>query len=101
MTEAAAMEQKKPVHPYIVLAVAAILPGVGHLLVRMPGRGLTFVFFTLLLGWVSFHLTTPEHSWAGRYAGGLMIYSISILDAYKQARLRWERFRHGQPVEGG
>ncbi len=94
------MPQKPPINPYLVLVVAALLPGVGHMLIRMQSRGLTFLFFTLLFGWITFHLTTPEHSWAGRYAGGLMIYSISVLDAYKHARLRLERFRRGLPLDG-
>lgn len=54
----------------------------------------------LLLGWVTFHLTTPEHTLVGRYAGGLFVYAISITDAYKWARLRWEQFgrRAHQPL---
>jgi hypothetical protein len=78
----------KPVHPWLVLALAVILPGVGHVAARMPQRGLVFVFFILLLGWITFHLTTPEHSLIGRYAGGLLIYTISILDAYKWAKVQ-------------
>lgn len=100
MSESVAMQQRRPVHPYLVLAVALILPGVGHMLIRMQSRGLTFLFFTLLFGWITFHLTTPEHSWVGRYAGGLFIYSISVLDAYKHARLRWERVKRGLTPEG-
>jgi hypothetical protein len=91
----------RPLHPYVILAVAVVLPGMGHVLARVPGRGLTFAFFMLLLGWVSFHLTTPEHSVLGRYAGGFLIYAISILDAYKLARLRWERVRRGLAPDGG
>jgi len=48
------------------------------------------VFFTLLLGWITYHLTTPENSFLARYAGGLFVYSLSVLDAYKWARVRWE-----------
>lgn len=87
---------KKPLNPYLVLLIAILLPGVGHVVARMPGRGLVFVFFILLLGWISYHLTTPEHSLIGRYAGGLFIYALSITDAYKWARVRTERYRYAQ-----
>lgn len=85
---------RRPAHPYVVLAVAAVLPGVGHVIAGMPKRGLSFLFFMLLLGWVTYHLTTPEHSFVGRYAGGLFVYAMSILDAYKWARVRYEEFRY-------
>ena len=41
-----------------------------------------------MLGWVSYHLTTPDHSLLGRYAGGWFVYAMSLLDAYKWARVR-------------
>ncbi|MGH3345268.1 MAG: hypothetical protein ACRDPK_20855 [Carbonactinosporaceae bacterium] len=76
-------------HPLLVLAVAAVLPGVGQVVNRTPLRGLVFVFYILLLGTVTYHLTTPGHSFLGRYAGGLLVYAISVLDAYKWAAHRW------------
>lgn len=82
-----------PKHPYLVAAVALLLPGCGQVLNEQPARGLRFAFFTLLLGWISYQLTTPEHSWLGRYAGGLFVYSLSVLDAYKWARVRQELFQ--------
>lgn len=90
---------KPPLHPYLVLAVAIVLPGMGQVLNATPQRGLMMAFMMLSLGWVTWHLTTPEHSFAGRYAGGLFIYAISVLDAYRWARVRWELFHHkpGQP----
>ena len=83
----------KPLHPYLVMLVAVILPGVGQVLNNTPARGLTMVFFMLLLGMITFHLSTPDQSFAGRYAGGLFIYSISVIDAYQWARHRWEYYR--------
>lgn len=84
--------ERRPVNPYLVLLLAIVLPGMGHVAAGMPSRGLVFVFFILLLGWTTFHLTTPDQSLIARYAGGLFIYAISITDAYKWARLRWEQF---------
>ncbi|MGQ0656788.1 MAG: hypothetical protein ACT4NU_01640 [Chromatiales bacterium] len=80
----------RPRHPYLVALVALLLPGCGQILNNQPARGLRFVFFTLLLGWITYHLTTPGHSFLARYAGGLFVYSLSVLDAYKWARVRWE-----------
>ena len=83
----------KPPNPYLVLAAAILLPGVGHVLAGYPQRGLTFLFFTLLLGTVTWEFTTPEQSFVGRAAGGLFVYAISITDAYKLARIRYEGWR--------
>jgi hypothetical protein len=91
-SEAAA---KPPLHPYLVLAIAILLPGVGQVLNNAPTRGLMMAFSMLTLGWVSYHLTTPEHSVLGRYAGGFFVYAMSILDAYRWARYRWEIFHRG------
>jgi hypothetical protein len=74
--------------PLLVLAVAIVLPGVGQLLNRTPVRGLIFVFYILLLGTITYQLTTPDHSLLGRYAGGLFVYAISVLDAYRWAAYR-------------
>ncbi|RTL70359.1 MAG: hypothetical protein EKK42_02300 [Pseudonocardiaceae bacterium] len=77
-----------PRRPLLVLAAAIVLPGAGHVLNRTPVRGLMFVFYILLLGVVTYHLTTPDHSMIGRLAGGLFVYAISIMDAYRTAALR-------------
>ncbi len=84
---------KGPLHPYLVLAIAILLPSVGQVLNNTPQRGFLMVFSMLSLGWISYHLTTPDHSFAGRYAGGLFVYAVSVLDAYRWARYRWEVFR--------
>jgi hypothetical protein len=77
-----------PRPPLLVLAAAIVLPGTGQVLNRAPARGLIFVFYIVLLGAITYHLTTPEHSLAGRYAGGLFVYAISIMDAYRTAAFR-------------
>lgn len=84
---------KPPLNPYLVLALAIILPGGGHVAVGQPYRGLGFAFFTLLLAVLSWHTTTPEHSFIGRAAMGLFVWAISIPDAYKLARIRYEVWR--------
>lgn len=74
--------------PVLVFAAAILLPGSGQVMNRMPVRGLIFVFYILLLGTITFQLTTPMHSFLGRYSGGLFIYAISVLDAYTWAARR-------------
>lgn len=84
---------RPPVHPYVVLALAIVLPGVGHVAAGQPQRGFGFAFFSLLLALVSWHTTTPEHSFIGRSAGGLFVWALSIPDAYRAARLKYETWR--------
>lgn len=89
---------RRPPHPGLVLCVAAVLPGMGQVLNGMTTRALTFIFFMFMLGMVSWHLTTPEHSFVGRHAGGFLVYAISVIDAYRIARLReaWHHARGAQ-----
>jgi hypothetical protein len=82
-----------PWHPWTVLAVALLLPGGGHVLAGEPQRGLGFAFFALLLALLSWHTTTPDISFIGRAAGGLFVWALSIPDAYRIARLRYEVWR--------
>ena len=83
---------KPPLHPYWVLAIAILLPGVGQVINNTPKRGIMFLFFMMSFGWVTLHLAPPEASFVGRYAGGFFIYAISIMDAYRWARYRWAFF---------
>jgi hypothetical protein len=88
---------RSPWHPYTVLALAILLPGMGHVAVGQPQRGFGFAFFALLLALVSWHTTTPEHSFIGRSAAGLFVWALSIPDAYRIARLRYEKWRLSPP----
>lgn len=83
---------RTPIHPYLVLAAAILLPGLGHVLVGNPLRGLTMQLFMIPMGWITWQMTTPQRSLVGRLAGGLFIYAMSVLDAYRIARLRWVAF---------
>lgn len=87
------VETEKAMNPKLVLLIALILPGVGQVINRTPARGLIFIFYILLLGLVTFNLTSLEHSLVGRYSGGLFIYAISVLDAYKWALYRSNLFK--------
>ncbi|WP_206456291.1 hypothetical protein [Aurantimonas marina] len=88
--------ERPPHHPYTVLAVSLVLTGMGQVLNGQAQRGLMMAFTALGLAWVSYNLTTPEISFVGRYAGGLMIHAIALMDAYKFARLRWRQWQVAQ-----
>ena len=83
----------RPMHPLLVLLVSILLPGMGQVLNGMLVRAWIMIFFTLSLGVVSYHLTTPAHSFVGRHAGGFFIYAIMVMDAYLWARYRYGRWQ--------
>ena len=85
---------KAPPNPHLVLAVATVLPGMGQVMNRQPLRGLIFVFFILLLGAFTLKTAAPEVSFVGKVAGGLFVWAMAMMDAYKTARIRrtvWEQ----------
>jgi hypothetical protein len=84
----------RPINPYLVLTSAVLLPGSGQVLNGTPQRGLVFLFFMLLLGWVSMNLMPAHASFVGRAIGGIFIYGLSVIDAYKRARIRFEQWRY-------
>jgi hypothetical protein len=77
-----------PVSPYLVLGAAIVLPASGHVILGVPVRGLQFLFFMVILAWVTAKIAPADASFIGRHAGGFLIYALSILDAYKFARVR-------------
>lgn len=91
--------QAKPLHPFIILAMATVLPGAGHVFSGVPARGLQFLFFMIVIGWATSKIAPDQASFLGRYAGGFFIYALSILDAYKIARVKWETWRYARDQE--
>ena len=77
-----------PVSPYKILAASLIVPGAGHVWLGLAQRGLMFLFFTVVLGWVSAKLMPETATFIGRHIGGVFIYGVAALDAYRTARLR-------------
>jgi hypothetical protein len=90
---------RKPISPYLVLALATLLPGAGHVAVGHPARGLTYIFFIALFGALTYATTTPDYSFLGRHAGGLFVWALSIPDAYRIAKMRAEMARHKEPSD--
>jgi hypothetical protein len=90
------MTTKAPISPYVVLGIAVALPGCGQVVNREPVRGLMFVGFMLLLGAYTLKTAAPDVSIVGKFAGGIFVYAMSVLDAYRRARVRFEVWRHGE-----
>lgn len=86
----------KPPKPLIVMSVAAVLTGMGQVMNGQANRGLMMAFTALSLAWISYNLTTPDHSFVGRYAGGFMIHAIAFMDAYRIAKIRWQEWKYAQ-----
>lgn len=78
-----------PRHPYLVLAIAIIFPGVGQVMNSQPARGLVMIFFMFILGVITYQTSSPDISTVGRFSGGIFIYAVAVMDAYKWARVRW------------
>lgn len=74
-------------NPYGVLAAAIVLPGMGHVLIGRATRGLGFATFVLAGAWLTTKFAGPDASAVGRHAAGLFVWALSILDAYRGARL--------------
>ncbi len=83
----------QPLNPRLVLVLAILFPGAGHVAIGQTQRGFCFLLFAILFMVLSYMTTTPEHSFIGRHAGGLFVWALSITDAYKLARIRYEAFR--------
>jgi hypothetical protein len=78
----------KPKNPYLIFLAGLVIPGAGHVLLGQAQRGLTFLFFTVVLGWVSLKVIPEQMSFFSRHVGGILIYGISVLDAYRIARVK-------------
>jgi hypothetical protein len=88
---------RPPRNPYLVLAAAILLPGSGHVLNGLPQRGLGFLFFIIVIGWASVNVMPSHFSFVGRYIGGVFVYGMSAIDAYRTARINWQKWRYAQP----
>ena len=87
---------KPPPNPYLVLAVALALPGMGQVLNRQPVRGLIFVCFAVLLGGFTLKTAAPDVSFVGKLSGAIFVWAMAVFDAYKLARIRQAVWDHAQ-----
>jgi len=91
----------QPLNPRFVLALAILFPGAGHVAVGQTRRGFCFLLFAILFMVLSYLTTTPEHSFIGRHAGGLFVWALSITDAYRLAKIRYEALRRAAATPAG
>jgi hypothetical protein len=100
---AVSQQEQRPrpsLNPYLVLLVAILLPGFGHVLNGQARRGLIMQLFMIALGFITWQLAPAEASFIGKISGGLFVYALSIPEAYRVARLRWVAFqRQDAPQE--
>src|SRR5690348_287777 len=61
---------RPPLNAYLVLLVAILLPGFGHVLNGQPRRGLIMQLFMIALGFVTWQLAPPSASFIGKISGG-------------------------------
>ena len=92
---------RTPLHPSFVLVISLILPGMGQVLNNQPRRGLLMVLYMLLLGMLTYTLASPDTSVVGRLAGGLFVYAMSVMDAYRVAATRRSLVRTGRSAAAG
>lgn len=81
---------EKRLNPKLVL-LCALFPAGGHVALGLAPRGLIFLFFMIILGWISFRLMPEHSSFFGRHIGGIFVYGLSIQDAYRIASLRFHK----------
>ena len=74
-----------------VLISALLVPGSGHVWLGQAQRGLMFLFFMVLFGWLSHKLMPETASIVGRNIGAIFVYGISVIDAYRTAKFREAR----------
>jgi hypothetical protein len=79
---------RRPVNPRLVLLVAIALPAGGHVVLGQVHRALQYLFFMLVLGWLTACIAQPTVSVVGRHAAGFFVYALSITDAYRVAARR-------------
>ena len=72
-------KRKKP----ILLIAASFIPGAGHVLLGQAQRGLMFIFFITVFGLISTKVMPDTASFIGRHIGGVFIWGMSIIDAYR------------------
>jgi hypothetical protein len=86
----------RPFHPYVVLAVAILLPGFGYVLLGQARRGFTMQMFMIVFAFVTWHLAPAEATLVGKLAGGIFLYALTIPECYRTARLRWLLWQKAQ-----
>lgn len=75
-------ELKKKIPSWLPVTAAMVIPGSGHVLLGLPFRGLQILFFIGFFGFITYKLSGPDISIVGRFAGGLMVWVLSVVEIY-------------------
>ncbi len=86
---------ERPVNPHLVLAAALVLPGAGQVMIGQPQRGLVFLFFIIIFGWIGNRLML-DGTFFVRHVGSIFLYGLAVIDSYKRARIRMATWEHGE-----
>ncbi|MBS4026436.1 MAG: hypothetical protein KGZ96_12270 [Clostridia bacterium] len=78
---------------WLIVLATVIIPSSGYVILGKPFRGLVMLFYMALLAFITYQLSGPEISPFGRFAGGFLIWAISVLEVKKLVKLR-ERKRY-------
>ncbi len=81
------MPANKTPNSKLVLLASLLIPGSGHVWLGLPKRGLQFLFFIVVLIWAA-NMAMPNASFLLKNIGGIFIYGLCALDAFKIARIR-------------
>ena len=80
---------RKKINYRVVLSGLAIQLALAFFMLKVPVGKMIF-------GWIGWHLAGPQIGPVGRLAGGIFIYAVSVMDAYRMARFRWARYQAGR-----
>lgn len=71
--------------PWLAVAGAIVVPGSGHVLLGRPMRGLILLFWMLIFGYLTFQLSGEAVSPIGRFAGGIAVWALSVVEVWRLA----------------
>jgi hypothetical protein len=73
----------KNIPKWSILPLSILLPGLGHVILGKEIRGLLFVFWIIILGYITYQISTPGISIFGRLSGGIAVWVLSVLEVRK------------------
>ena len=72
--------------PWVAILAAVVVPGSAHVFLGRAARGLLLVCWMLFFAFLTWQLTTPNISIVGRLSGGIAVWVLSVLEAWRLAR---------------
>jgi len=65
-----------------------VIPGSGYVFLGRSMRGLVMLFWMVIFGYITYHLSSPQVSFVGKISGGIAVWAISCVEVYRIARKR-------------